>query len=169
MKVFIDTTQSVFIGILFDDNFNVIDKHIVNTTKKVEEVVVFFNEKVKNISSIKEIYINIGPGSFVGSRAALIYARTVIQLNANIKLFQTTSFDLIKKRFMKSKTIYATKNKSYVLKKNKIFIVRKSKHEQLIDYDEIILNFDKYKSLFTQIDPQKVKPLYASEPQIGGN
>ncbi len=171
MKLFIDSSQKMFIALLINDKNKVIYKSTIETKYKVEEIVNFF-DGIDCFNQIKDIYINLGPGSFTGSRIALLYVRTMAQINNQISIYTCSTYDLLKKQSSKLKSsfyIEATKNKSYLLKKNKIEVANKHHKEVRIDYDDISNNFDKYITLFKKTDLIELKPIYASEPQIGGN
>ena len=173
MKLFIDSSQKMFAVCLFNNDFSINYHVLVETKFKVEEIINFFNN-IPNIKLIDEIYINVGPGSFVGSRASLLYVRTMAQVNSNIKIFETNTFSILKqqnkKTIFKSEKFYinATKNKSYLLKKNKVEIVEKNKNEAEINYEKLFREFKDNISIFQEINLNDLKPYYASEPQIGG-
>lgn len=171
MKLFIDSSQKKFIACLFDNSYKPIYKSIIETKYKVEEIINFFDH-VPHFNEIEQIYINIGPGSFTGSRIALLYVRTMAQLNSNIKIYCSTTFEIINQQIKKSifnKKIYinATKNKSYCWTKEEISIVDKNKKEIEINYDDLINNFEKYISIFEIKHLENIKPIYVGEPQIG--
>ncbi|MBD5423256.1 MAG: hypothetical protein HDR43_02050 [Mycoplasma sp.] len=173
MTLFIDSSQSIFAAAVFDNNKNNIYTCHVETKYKVEEIINFFNN-LPYFSEIKNIYVNLGPGSFTGSRIALLYIRTMAQVNSNIKLFASNTYKILSKQhkssklfFLKKFYISATKNKSYCLEPNKISIVDKKHKEVQIDYKDIFNNFDKYLDIFIQENLSQIKPIYASEPQIG--
>ncbi|MGL6125080.1 MAG: hypothetical protein ACRC1F_01150 [Metamycoplasmataceae bacterium] len=177
MNIFLDTTQGEFVACLFDEDFQIIRKTIKTTAYKVEEITLFFDnlliDKKAKIKDIKNFYINIGPGSFTGSRISLIYVRTIAQISgANI--FVTNSFKLLDSLSEDELFISANKNNSFFINKKNIdnitktTLVKKSKEEKLIDYKNIIANFKSYKNLFTlKNDLLKIKPEYGSTPQIG--
>ena len=175
MNIFLDTTQNEFVACLFDDNFKIKNKIIKSTTQKVEEIPKFFDSllinKIININDVKNFYINIGPGSFTGSRIALVYVRTIAQItNANILI--TNSFKLLWSKNTKM-FIYANKNNSFKINieniedMSKTELVPKSTQEQLIDYKEILNDFNNVASLFVLKSPLDIKPEYGSMPQIG--
>lgn len=170
MKLFIDSTQKVFVAALLNDN-NIIEYKVITETKyKVEEIINFF-DNLSKFNWIKEIYINLGPGSFTGSRIALLYVRTLSQLNSNIKMFVTNSYELLDKQNRSStKSVFyinATKTKSYSLSKNKVEIIDKIFDESQINYEEILNNFSFYQPIFVLSSFKDIQPIYASDPQIG--
>lgn len=170
MDIFIDSTQSTFAALIFKDN-NIVAKEFETTKYKVEKIISFF-DGIENVSNIQNIYVNIGPGSFTGSRISLIYIRTLAQINPNLKIFITNTFDLLKQLqpwYKKSQTTYipATKNKSYCKQNGEIVLVNKSKKEQHINYEKLAKNFAKHQSIFKQCSSEDLQPIYASNPQIG--
>lgn len=169
MKLFIDSSQSQFIAALIEKN-RVIFSSKIDTKYKVEEIIKFFNN-VPNLHKIEDIYINLGPGSFTGARIALLYVRTLAQLNNKIKIYTTNTYSLLsslnKKFFQRKFFIFATKNKSYLLTNKSIKIVDKHNKESQINYDLLLSNFEKYHNNFSISSIENLKPIYASQPQIG--
>ena len=169
MKLFIDSSQSRFIAALIENN-KVIFASNIETKYKVEEIIKFF-ENVPNLHDIHNIYINLGPGSFTGARIALLYVRTLAQLNNKIKIYTTNTYSLLSslnKKFLQRKFfIFATKNKSYLLTNKSVKIVNKHAKESEINYDLLLSNFDKFLNTFTLSSLENLQPTYASQPQIG--
>ncbi|MGL4252097.1 MAG: hypothetical protein ACRDCJ_00265 [Metamycoplasmataceae bacterium] len=177
MNIFLDTTQYEFVGCLFDDNFNIKTKTIVKTVYKVEEVTKFFDALLidmnVDIKDIKNFYINIGPGSFTGSRIALIYTRTISQITG-ASIFTTNSFKLLDSKSDDQLFIAANKNNSFMISLNNIEhvsktkLVEKTNKEKTIDYNKLLSSFNDYINLFQlETDILKIKPEYGSTPQIG--
>lgn len=172
MKLFLDTTQRLFVATTLNENDQPIFSKFVDTKYKVEEIIDFFNN-IPNFDSITKIYINLGPGSFTGSRIGLLYVRTIAQLNSKIEIFTTNTFDILKiqnpKKIFKKFFIFATKNKSYSLTKNKMILYhKKAKKELEINYDSFLKNFSKNEKIFSKTDIVSLMPIYISEPHIGG-
>ena len=169
MKLFIDSSQSRFIAALIENN-KVIFASNIETKYKVEEIIKFF-ENVPNLHKIEDIYINLGPGSFTGARIALLYVRTLAQLNNKIKIYTTNTYSLLsslnKKFFQRKFFIFATKNKSYLLTNKSVKVVNKHAKESQINYDLLLSNFDKFLNTFTLSSLENLQPTYASQPQIG--
>ena len=169
MKLFIDSSQSRFIAALIENN-KVIFASNIETKYKVEEIIKFF-DTVPNLHKIEDIYINLGPGSFTGARIALLYVRTLAQLNNQIKIYTTNTYLLLSslnKKFLQRKFfIFATKNKSYLLTNKSVKIVNKHAKESQINYDLLLSNFDKFLNTFTLSSLENLQPTYASQPQIG--
>ena len=169
MKLFIDSSQSRFIAALIENN-KVIFASNIETKYKVEEIIKFF-DNVPNLHKIEDIYINLGPGSFTGARIALLYVRTLAQLNNQIKIYTTNTYSLLsslnKKFFQRKFFIFATKNKSYLLTNKSVKVVNKHAKESQINYDLLLSNFDKFLNTFTLSSLENLQPTYASQPQIG--
>lgn len=169
MKLFIDSSQSRFIAALIENN-KVIFASNIETKYKVEEIIKFF-DNVPNLHNIHNIYINLGPGSFTGARIALLYVRTLAQLNNQIKIYTTNTYSLLsslnKKFFQRKFFIFATKNKSYLLTNKSVKVVNKHAKESQINYDLLLSNFDKFLNTFTLSSLENLQPTYASQPQIG--
>ena len=169
MKLFIDSSQSRFIAALIENN-KVIFASNIETKYKVEEIIKFF-DNIPNLHDIHNIYINLGPGSFTGARIALLYVRTLAQLNNQIKIYTTNTYSLLsslnKKFFQRKFFIFATKNKSYLLTNKSVKIVNKHAKESQINYDLLLSNFDKFLNTFTLSSLENLQPTYASQPQIG--
>ena len=169
MKLFIDSSQSRFIAALIKNN-KVIFSSNIETKYKVEEIIKFF-DNIPNLHNIHNIYINLGPGSFTGARIALLYVRTLAQLNNKIQIYITNTYLLLSslnKKFLQRKFfIFATKNKSYLLTNKSIKIVNKHNKESQINYDLLLSNFDKFLNIFTLSSKEHLQPIYASQPQIG--
>lgn len=169
MKLFIDSSQSRFIAALIENN-KVIFSSNIETKYKVEEIIKFF-DNIPNLHKIEDIYINLGPGSFTGARIALLYVRTLAQLNNKIKIYTANTYSLLsslnKKFFQRKFFIFATKNKSYLLTNKSVKIVNKHAKESQINYDLLLSNFDKFLNTFTLSSLENLQPTYASQPQIG--
>ncbi len=104
MKLFIDSSQSIFIAALIDNN-KVIFSSKIETKYKVEEIIQFF-DRVPNLHNIHCIYINLGPGSFTGARIALLYIRTLAQLNHKIQVYTSNTYlllSILNKKLLKRK------------------------------------------------------------------
>ncbi|MGL5205278.1 MAG: hypothetical protein ACRC9F_00195 [Metamycoplasmataceae bacterium] len=177
MNIFLDTTQSEFVACLFDENFQIKTKAIIKTIYKVEEVIRFFNnlliEKKIQIKDIKNFYINIGPGSFTGSRIALIYVRTISQITG-CNILTTNTFKLLDNKLENELFISANKHHSFTISTNNIEdisktkLVEKSVNEKIINYNKLLNSFSDYMYLFKlEKNILDIKPEYGSTPQIG--
>lgn len=167
MKLFIDTSQPTFCAALFSSSNQVIQSIQKQTKYKVEEIIDFFNH-INQINKIKEIYINLGPGSFTGSRIALLYVRTIIQINSGIKLLTTNTFSLLPSTSSKQ-YIYATKNKAYCFDGKTITLTEYQGPLMEINYQDLIQHFEHYLKFFELNDVQNAAPLYIGQFQIGAS
>ena len=107
MKLFIDTTQSMMMIAFFDQNWKVVKSFNLEVQQKVEQMLNFFNQLDQSFfKQLKTIYINLGPGSFTGSRIALLYVRTLAQMQ-KLPVFTCSTFELIQtqKAFWKRQNI----------------------------------------------------------------
>ncbi len=170
MKLFIDSTQERFVAAIIDKNNKTSFSSNVETKYKVEEIINFFD--LIDVNLITQIYINLGPGTFTGSRISLLYVRTLAQLNSNIQIYVSNTFDILSKQnkkifFANRFYIKATKNKSYYFNGKEIDVVDKSKKEKLINYKDILDNFNEYIDIFKLINLEELLPYYVISPQIG--
>ncbi|MGL4342954.1 MAG: tRNA (adenosine(37)-N6)-threonylcarbamoyltransferase complex dimerization subunit type 1 TsaB [Metamycoplasmataceae bacterium] len=175
MHLFIDTSQKNFAIALFNENFVVIKYEILEIKFKVESLIAFIDKNNIKLNHLKKIYINLGPGSFTGSRIALVYARTIAQIN-KCELYTTNSFLLatINNNNKTTISIEANKYRAYVLDLanindlSKTTLVENQNKNQLINYEELFQNFNSYLSLFKREDYiNKINVNYLSTPQIG--
>ncbi|WP_025755136.1 tRNA (adenosine(37)-N6)-threonylcarbamoyltransferase complex dimerization subunit type 1 TsaB [Mycoplasmopsis cricetuli] len=185
MIIFLDTTASDFIMILLDQNFKVIDSiYLQNYKKKVELITSQFDFILQKnnlqVDEIKQFYINKGPGFFTGVRSSLVFVRTIALWN-QIPIYTTNSFLILQKQKTQNEYfIQANKFKKYHITndnliknnyfnlKDKIAIVENNLDANLINYQDLIDNFVKYKNIFYLEETMKIEPLYISKPQIGG-
>lgn len=171
MKLFIDTTQSMMMIAFFDQNWKVVKSFNLEVQQKVEQMINFFNQLDQSFfKQLKTIYINLGPGSFTGSRIALLYVRTLAQMQ-KLPIFTCSTFELIQtqKQLKIDQPIYlyATNQKSYLWKNQNLTLVAKSNQEQSLDYLNLINNFQIYLPVFKLTELVNLKPIYGSNPQIG--
>lgn len=167
MKLFIDTSQPTFCAALFSSSNQPVTSVQKQTKYKVEEIIDFFNH-IDCFDEIKEIYINLGPGSFTGSRIALLYIRTIIQIKTQIKLWTTNTFLLLHPTSSKQ-YIYATKNKAYCFDGKTITLEEYQGPLMEINYQDLIEHFANYLEFFELNDVQNVEPLYVGQFQIGAS
>ncbi|TDV24265.1 tRNA threonylcarbamoyl adenosine modification protein YeaZ [Mycoplasmopsis mustelae] len=184
-NLFLDTTGSDFVLVLFDINNKVIDNRIhYNYKKKVDLLVLEFeNLLIKNnleISNVKGLYLNLGPGFFTGVRTAFVFFRTLALLN-EIEFYTTTTFELLNKQILDEPFLYidAQGNKLYCFdvlkfKQNKDYInaikvvEKQNQNVSKINYDLMLQDFGSFIELFQIQQPMQVEPIYIKKPQIGG-
>ncbi|QJR44231.1 hypothetical protein [Mycoplasma miroungirhinis] len=178
MNLFYDTCLDDLVIILFDQHFNLIAfKKIDKLNKKVDVVPKLtkdiLDENNLNINNIKSFYLNIGPGSFTGSRIAVTYLKTIAQI-LKTDIYTTTSYLLINKQ-TKNHIIYLKSSKyscyEIILDQNKNVIstsLIQNKQIDEINYTDLIYNFSNYLDIFTKVDNlENLKVMYFHEPQIG--
>ena len=179
MKIIIDTTQEYLFVLLMDKDFKTVDKYLKIVKKKsdiLSSVVsnILLENKI-TMKNIKEIYVTTGPGSFMGARAGLMFARTIAQ-TSNIKLFTGSSFELISCGMPGDYLIDAKGNTGYwgkVSAEGKLTIELVETTDEKFTtplYQDIIKEPMLVTDRFVEVkDLSKVEPLYIKEPRIGGN
>ncbi|MCS4536951.1 tRNA (adenosine(37)-N6)-threonylcarbamoyltransferase complex dimerization subunit type 1 TsaB [Mycoplasma sp. CSL7475-4] len=183
MKMFIDTTGDSFVLGLFDDNNYCIDSILIENVPKKVDLLTSSTEKIlKNnnidINQISDFYLNLGPGYFTGVRISLVYVRT-IALITGANIHTTSSMQLLQKQLPTKPEfiINASGSKVYLYKNiNKTFDPKNIEildndelNFDVINYTDIINNFNKYIELFTENDNLiDIEPYYIKKPQIGG-
>ncbi|WBP84030.1 hypothetical protein [Mycoplasmopsis edwardii] len=184
MNIFLDTSSSDFLLILFDHDFNIIDYTLIRKHKKKVDLIISEFKNILEKNNIKTIdingfYTNLGPGYFTGVRSSLIYLRTIAMLQ-NQEFYTTNTFELVNIIKNDSNDFYldAQGSKVYRLSYtdftkgdylNKVQII--DKENELIEYDfeKLIKNFFKTKSIFKKENNLiNIQPFYIKKPQIGG-
>ncbi|UVD81727.1 tRNA (adenosine(37)-N6)-threonylcarbamoyltransferase complex dimerization subunit type 1 TsaB [Mycoplasma iguanae] len=182
MHIFLDSSNEDLFIALYDDQQKCISFfHEINLLKKVEKIPVFFEKLLsKNnlkITNIKAIYLNLGPGTFTGSRISLVYARTLVQLT-NIKLFTTNTFSLIDKTNYENQNIYidakgkkvyhAQMKNNQIVSEINILEVNQNMIISKLNFEDLKLSFKNYLDIFKEEkDILAISPLYIKKPQIG--
>lgn len=185
MKLYLDTANDDFSLAIFDNNFKKIDSSIYENYQKkvnltVQEIEKILNKNQIDISEINEYYLNIGPGSFTGSRVGLVYLRTIAEIQKK-PIFTISTMQLLQKQNPNVETFHisAAGNKFYEYKRsdnfdeNKINLVLNEKNDCLclkVKHDLFFNNFVDYLPLFKKYNYNElinIKPLYVKMPQIG--
>lgn len=180
MKIFADSTGTDLIIILLNNENKIVDFiWDKNLLKKVEKIPQNFQDLlIKNqvkIQDIKTIYLNIGPGTFTGSRISLVFFRTIAQIHF-IDFFTINSFEIINQQTKDQKIFIDAKgNKLYCgefNQQNKLINISIAEKDQqkinAINYSKIIENFSEYLHLFKENkNLLEVEALYIKKPQIG--
>ncbi|WP_406614143.1 tRNA (adenosine(37)-N6)-threonylcarbamoyltransferase complex dimerization subunit type 1 TsaB [Mycoplasma corogypsi] len=189
MNVYLDTSTTDFVLILFDNHYHVIDYVLLtNQKKKVPLITTKFEEILyKNnltVHSISNFFTNIGPGYFTGVRSSLVYFRT-IALALNKDLYVTSSFDILKIQYpwvshlyldAQGSKVYKAHNHSFkkhhlfVNHPNLIKVEQQKQHTNVlnINFLDMIRNLSKYKNIFVPKKPMKIEAMYIKPPQLGG-
>ena len=175
MKLLIDTcNKDLYIAIIQNDK-TLIYEHKKDLKRKSDALPILFKEMIKklniNTNDIKEIYVVNGPGSFMGIRAGVVFAKTMAYL-LNINLYAIDNLTFISNGKNGVYYVDASGNKSYkgTIKNNDVKIeLCDYEKDSIIDYKNIINNPSIYLSLFKKInDIIQFESLYIKEPQIGG-
>lgn len=173
MELFIDTTQNAMVCALFDQSCQLFTSEVIYTQHKIEALLHFFDSIANStLADLSAIYINLGPGSFTGSRIALLYVRTLAQVR-HIPIYTTTTFALIQiqnpnlRASVQPICISATTAKSYCWFNNELALVTKVTNEYELHYADLMANFAAYRTKFQLQPPVALKPIYGANPQIG--
>ncbi|WGI36825.1 tRNA (adenosine(37)-N6)-threonylcarbamoyltransferase complex dimerization subunit type 1 TsaB [Mesomycoplasma lagogenitalium] len=180
MNIFIDSTLDDLVIGLFNENKQLVDYEIkVKLKEKSEILPSIFNQILKRnsltINNINNYFINLGPGTFTGSRISLVFCRTICQVN-NSNLFTTNTFELIS--YDKEKNFFfvdARGNSAYMAQAEKgkllseIQVVEKKEKNDTVNYQKF---FNDFRYIFNEIfelekDLLKVEPVYIKKPHIG--
>lgn len=175
MKVLIDTSNPDLFLSLIDGDKTLSYIHIKDLVKKADELpsayAALLEKANVKTSDIKSFYITTGPGSFMGSRSALVFARTICQIT-KASLYTASSFAFVSAMQDGVYFIDAKGNSFY-----KAFIssgeiqmslVPEGKPTE-INYDQIIENPSKYLYGFSiEKDLLKAEAIYLKQPKVGG-
>ncbi len=175
MKVLIDTTLPDLFLLAVKDQQTVASIHVKNLLKKADELPSAFGSLLKkaNIKTtdIKEFYITTGPGSFMGSRTAIVFVKTLC-LMTKAKLYHASTFALVAGNQNGNYFIDARGNQFYKakVKNGKMTIsVEKEGVVSAIDYQKITSQPNEYLDLFEAVkDILMLEPIYLKDPRIGG-
>ncbi|MGY6171741.1 tRNA (adenosine(37)-N6)-threonylcarbamoyltransferase complex dimerization subunit type 1 TsaB [Candidatus Mycoplasma pogonae] len=179
MKLFIDSTgEDLFLG-LYDQKFNFLNnKLFINLKQKVEAIPLALSELLASenitMNDIDSIYLNLGPGSFVGCRIGLVFARTLAQL-LPITIYTTNTFLLLAFQNPQAKMINIKASGSDMFQaevENSILIseikIVKSSQIMKLNYEKLKKDFIKIANLFTKVDDiLALEPIYIKKPHIG--
>ena len=173
MKLLIDTSlKTMFLSLI--DGEKTISFYKETIQKKADALPVVFAELLEkadiNANDIKEIYVTTGPGSFMGSRTALTFVRTIAQITG-AKLYATDTLSFISGSIKGEYFIDAKSGQSYkgvFDGENMSVSLAEFKEDSIVDYSSMIDTPKQYLSTFKKVDPLKVFPTYFKEPRIGG-
>ncbi|CAT05375.1 molecular chaperone [Mesomycoplasma conjunctivae] len=180
MKFFIDTTGQDLALAIFDENYFLID-FLVETVFNKADLLPSYVKKILNknslkINQIQDFYLNLGPGMFTGCRVALVFTRTIAQLN-KVNIYTTNSFALSSFLNKNEDIYYISTSSKYAFqasaKNGKITskiseVNNPSLKASKIDYFLIFNSFYLASLIFKkELNFLKIKPLYIKEPTIG--
>lgn len=185
-SLFIDTSND-FLVIILQKNNKLLDSiqiwnHHQHTSSAVNSVDNMLKKHKWDWFDINELYISIGPGSYVGIRVSLTMAKTMKIINDKLEVYFTNSLLLQVGNDSAVSIIDAKTNYYYVAVYDKaknlvleqavdkdtlLHIKRQWKHFKVIeDYHQVDLvkNFLQIKSFCKKVsDVNKLKPLYLKE------
>ncbi|KKB26798.1 hypothetical protein MM26B8_03860 [Mycoplasmopsis meleagridis] len=182
MNLYLDTSNEDFALAIFDSNYQLIDKIVLeNYPKKVElidkYIRSFLDKYNYKIDEFSNFFLNIGPGYFTGVRISLVYLRTIALLK-NINLRTTSIFEilLLQNPFENDFYVNASGNKNYFYHRKNYFDIKdvevrindKKTNFKKIDFDKFFNNFSFYLSVFKyHTNLLEIDPYYIKMPQIG--
>ena len=177
LALIIDTSNSDLFVSIVKNKKTIVSTHLENCEKKSEKLPLivskmFQNKKLKNgVKALDEIYVNKGPGSFMGVRAGVLFAKT-LAYTLKIKLYACDNLLFISNGQDGTYHIDAKGGLSYqgIVSKGeaKIELVD-FKENSKIDYGRIKKKPQLILNLFKLVDNiHDFEPLYIKEPQVGG-
>lgn len=175
MKLIIDTVNDDFYMAIINENNTESFEYLKNYKRKSDILPVIFKKLIDEVGisakDINSIYVVNGPGSFMGIRAGMTFAKTMA-LVTGAKLFGIDNLTFISKGKDGTYYVDAKGSKSYMGKmKNGIMTTSFSdfKKNTLINYDSLINNPKKYLMIFKEVsDILNYEANYIKEPQVGG-
>lgn len=175
MKILIDTVNEDMFLSLIDNNQTIVFKHYPKLKKKSDELPNGFtsllNDSNLELKDISEIYVVNGPGSFMGIRAGMTFAKT-ITLATGIKLFAIDNLKYISQGKDGKYFVDAKGGKSYyahLINGEYKISLENFKENSIIDYDFIKNNPEDILRLFHEVkDIKNYKAIYIKDPQVGG-
>ncbi|MBX4210305.2 MAG: hypothetical protein K4H23_04110 [Mollicutes bacterium PWAP] len=176
-KILIDTTNKHMYFLLLND-WKIVEsktfKHLkFKSDSLVNELSFFLNKNNLSLRNIDELYVTNGPGSFMGIRASLMFAKT-FKISTNKKVFVASSFIFPSNGFEDGDFyINASGNTSYITQiknGNSIEVLGSQNIESNYDYLLIEKNPKFFLSLFEEIEFfNEIEPNYIKNPRIGNN
>lgn len=170
MKLFVDTSNSILIFALINQENNVEDFISYKVNKNATAISVnllnqFMKKNRISFANIHNYYFVIGPGSFTGLRIVLNILGSVNFMYKNLNFYTINSFDFFKEKDKKYVYIPFGKNKyyfkEYSLFKKKFKIVKnieeKYKYLSIIGYQDF--NENKLENLIKNKKFKKIKSL----------
>ena len=176
MKLLIETCLEKMFLSLVDSKGNTVSHFAKNEKFKSDllnlKIVELLNSNKTTLDDIDGIYVTEGPGSFMGARTGLIYAKTIAQMKPSIDLYVASSFVYSANGIDGTYYINASGKKLYecVVKGDEyITTLVDGINTTPIDYDAI-MNNKNFTKLFHKVDDVvKAEPNYIKQPTIGGN
>ena len=175
MKLFIDTINTDFFISLIKDNKTIAFIHKEKLIKKSDFLPKAFSELManadKDIKDIDSIYVTDGPGSFMGIRAGLTFAKVICHVQKK-SLFVANNFIFISGGQEGTYYVDAKSNQSFrgLVKKSNVEVkLVDATEDSNIDYKAFIANPETTLKHFKEVsDITNYEPQYFKDPQIGG-
>lgn len=175
MKLLIDTVNDDLYMSLIKNDKTISFGHLIAYKRKSDILPVVFKKLIEEVGitakDINEIYVVNGPGSFMGIRAGMTFAKTMA-LVTGAKLFGIDNLTFISGGKDGKYFVDAKGNMSYVgvvSNGHTSISIEEFEENSTIDYEDITKNPSKYLSLFKQIENiVEYKANYIKDPQIGG-
>ncbi|MDE6289854.1 MAG: tRNA (adenosine(37)-N6)-threonylcarbamoyltransferase complex dimerization subunit type 1 TsaB, partial [Ureaplasma sp.] len=104
--------------LLFDDKNKIIDQFFIKTNNNLIDKVIdylntFLNKNNLKYNNLNNLYVNIGPGSFTGTKAIVNIVKTIKLVFKDINIFTITN-DLVFNKGNGISIIDAKSNKYYI-------------------------------------------------------
>lgn len=175
MKLFIDTINTDFFISLIEDNKTIAFIHQEKLIKKSDFLPKAFSELMtkanKDIEDIKSIYVTDGPGSFMGIRAGLTFAKVICHVQKK-RLFVANNFIFIAGGQDGTYYVDAKSSQSFkgsVKGSNVEVELVDATEDSSIDYKAFIESPETTLENFKEVkDIVNYEPQYFKDPQIGG-
>ena len=175
MKLFIDTINTDFFISLIKDNKTIAFIHKEKLIKKSDFLPKAFSELMtkanKDIKDIESIYVTDGPGSFMGIRAGLTFAKVICHVQKK-NLYVANNFIFISGGQEGTYYVDAKSNQSFkgsVSGSNVEVELVDATEDSNIDYKAFIANPEMTLKHFKEVsDITNYEPQYFKDPQIGG-
>ena len=174
MKLFIDTVNEDLFVSLIQKGKTIEYIHLKEHKQKSDTLPIVFQKLIKEADikakDIKDIYVVNGPGSFMGIRAGIVFAKTMA-LTTKANLYSLNNISFISGGLNGIYYVDAKGGKSYtgIIHENKFKIeIGSFKPNSKINYDELIGTPMLFLDLFKKIDNiLEFKEEYFKEPQVG--
>lgn len=101
-SLYIDLVSDYCGFLLFNSESKQYKESIIKTNKNLIDIVVnnldeFLKENKLSFENLKNIYLNIGPGSFTGVRAGVNIAKTILTIYNNVNLYVINTMQTLNK------------------------------------------------------------------------
>lgn len=160
MNIFIDTSNSYIIFVVFDNDKVVVNK-MIETNRNQAEIFIdeyeqFLKENDLKVSDFKAFYFGAGPGSFTGIRVGLSIAKA-LKASGYDNVYTINSLYLLVDNYQNSKVaIDARGNKSYYLE---IQNEKETKHGLFNNNDLSLENINTYENSLSKIPDNVTKAI----------